>query len=555
MRLRGIVGTGSRLQSQKFCFKASRPLSLSLRRHHLEHVYCTSNETPISDSSAEDSEQVEVILLTPKLEDENSSDITTLRQAPVPESNEPSSSESESTESSPMSKITEKIFSSGAEAYLEQKTKPLKINRDLILYRAKLYRRRGVNSPSYGKRIYWFKRSERNYTLALKMDPTDARTYVGIGRLYELWKRFDKAGEVYENGCAVAAGKNAHIWTSWGNLEMKNRNIDTAREYFKAAIIADRTHQVAWHSLGVLEKSVEDYQAARDCWIQGIKNSKNRSTPYFYQSLALLSSELGLFETAREWFKRGTEKVTGSRSYALWHEWAVLEGKLGNHELMEELFRKTLKLKQKSRYTYLTWARIEQEAGNTYRARQLLLEGHKLNPQDPALLHALAILESEYGNFEEARRNFQKSLEIDPKYQLSWQAWGVLEFRYGNPEKSRKLFQRGVWSAPKSKKAACVFHAWGKLEESLGNDHIARICYKYGIKVDSKHEALWETWINMEKRIGNYDRANELRNYSMQERRQIALPKDFDMLNEDTNALEDFFVKVTPNSLSKSFAV
>lgn len=78
----------------------------------------------------------------------------------------------------------------------------------------------------------------------------------------------------------------------------------------------------------------------------------------------------------------------------------------------------------------------------------------------------------------------------------------------------------------------------------MGNTDLARICYKYGIKVDSKHEDLWQTWIALEERLGDVVRANELRSYSMEQRRQIALPKDFDMLKEDTNLLEDFFTKV-----------
>lgn len=105
-----------------------------------------------------------------------------------------------------------------------------------------------------------------------------------------------------------------------------------------------RTHQVAWHSWGVLEKSVGDFQAAKDCWIKGIKYAEGIPTPYLYQSLALLSSELEMYDAAREWFKRGTGQVTGFKSYALWHEWAVMEAKLGNYERMEELFKKTLKV-------------------------------------------------------------------------------------------------------------------------------------------------------------------------------------------------------------------
>lgn len=91
----------------------------------------------------------------------------------------------------------------------------------------------------------------------------------------------------------------------------------------------------------------------------------------------------------------------------------------------------------------------------------------------------------------------------------------------------------------------CILsQAWALLEQTTGNTEIARTLFKYGIKVDPKNEALWNAWIRLEEDEGNLFRANELRNISMQEKVEIALPKDFSMMTESHNFLQDFFAKV-----------
>ena len=82
------------------------------------------------------------------------------------------------------------------------------------------------------------------------------------------------------------------------------------------------------------------------------------------------------------------------------------------------------------------------------------------------------------------------------------------------------------------------------MEEGLGDLEAARTLFKYGVKVDPRNEAVWNAWIHLEETAEDLLRANELRNYSIQERVEIALPKDFSTMTENANVFREFFTKV-----------
>lgn len=126
MRFAGVRVSGSRFQPRQVLFTSSRFSSLSTKRLRLDTALYSSNEVSTT-GSQQDSELEEVITLTPKTN--TSSDIKTLRQAPHRQSRVSISS----PDSTPKTTVTEQIFSPGAEDYLDQKTKPLKINRDLLM--------------------------------------------------------------------------------------------------------------------------------------------------------------------------------------------------------------------------------------------------------------------------------------------------------------------------------------------------------------------------------------------------------------------------------------
>jgi tetratricopeptide (TPR) repeat protein len=137
-------------------------------------------------------------------------------------------------------------------------------------------------------------------------------------------------------------------------------------------------------------------------------------------------------------------------------------------------------------------------------------------------------MEESLGNLEEARRLFRKASRADPKHLYVWQAWGCMEQRANNVEEARELFQQGVWAAPpRAKATSLVFQAWALLEQNEGNLELARELYKCAVKANPQSEPSWLAWAQMEEELGLYNRAAELRNFSMQEKQIVQAPANF----------------------------
>ncbi|CAD7700192.1 unnamed protein product [Ostreobium quekettii] len=423
--------------------------------------------------------------------------------------------------------------------------KPLKINRDLLLYRCRVRRRRAETAAG-SQRSEMLREAEEGYRRVISMDATDGRSYVGLGRLMVQQRRFEEARKVYEGGCTATQGCNAYVWTAWANLEAMVGSVPRARKLYDAAVVADRGHQAAWHGWGMLEKREGDYARARDCWIKGIRNAGRAPSPYLFNSLAVLAAGLGRQEEAREWFSKGTRTAKGAGSFALWQAWALMEAENGDKEAAQGLFGRALEVNPRSRYTYLAWALFEKDQGRLDKALELLEKGHRLNRRDPAILQAWGVLEAQMGNFDKAGRLFEKGTRADRNTQRVWQAWGVMEFRRGNVGRARELFQEGVWAGPNTKDVAYVFQAWGVLEMGAGNTVLARELFKCAVKADPKNETTWSTWVQLEERLGAYERANELRNMSMQRRVEVVVPRSFTTLEDKgSTSLQPLFEKIS----------
>jgi len=400
----------------------------------------------------------------------------------------------------------------------------LKINQDLLLYRCRTLRHKAFYVADRAERNRMLQEVEDGLRRAIDMDPTDGRAYVSLGKHYMLQKRYQDAANVYENGCAATQGQNPYIWQAWATLEAKRRNINNARKYYDAAIVASSSHVTAWHGWGQLEKQQGNYVRARELWIKGLQNA---TTPneYLFQSLGVLAAEVGRVGEAREWFKRGTQELRGVSAHAIWQAWALLETEYGDESTVRSLWGKGLKANPKSRYIYLSWGTWELNQGQRGRARKILLKGNQVNPRDPAIYQALGVLEYQEGNAELSRWYFKCGLEVDPDHVYLWQGWGVLEWRQGNLEEARRLFQKGIWADPTSRDVSTVFQAWGCLENEGGNVALARNLLKCAVKADPSNEVSWMSWAQLEESRGYYQRANDIRNFSMQERVEVVTPQ------------------------------
>eukprot|EP00882_Tetradesmus_deserticola_P020389 GHRQ01022028.1.p1 GENE.GHRQ01022028.1~~GHRQ01022028.1.p1 ORF type:complete len:331 (+),score=89.53 GHRQ01022028.1:166-1158(+) len=212
-------------------------------------------------------------------------------------------------------------------------SKPLRINLDLKLYRARLARMQAALAVDPEAKRQLLRQAEASLRTCLALDSSDARGYVVLGKLLVQQKRYDEARKLYADGTTATGNTSPYIWAAWGYLESLTGNVSRARKLFDAAIVVDATHAAAWHKWGMLEMRQGNYLRARDLWTSGIskcRRVKSRSNTYLYCSLAVMAAELGKLSEARAWFQEGTRMAEGRASCALWHAWAMTEARLGD---------------------------------------------------------------------------------------------------------------------------------------------------------------------------------------------------------------------------------
>ncbi|CAK0784724.1 hypothetical protein CVIRNUC_007928 [Coccomyxa viridis] len=436
----------------------------------------------------------------------------------------------------------------------ESRAKPLKINRDLLLYRAKILRQRAFRDCNTTDRLEMQQQAEAALRKCLAMDATDARAHVALGKLLVQQRRWEEARAIYEEGSTATGGQNEYVWQAWATLESRCGKIAQARKLFDAALVANRKHAAAWHGWGHMEKRQGNLLKAKDIWMKGIRATREYPNPHLYQSIAILAGEMGYVAEARQWFREGTSALRGKKSHALWHAWAVMEAEKGERSAVRYLFRKGLEVNYRSRYVHLSWARFERDEGNVDNARELFRRGHTLNPQDAPLLQAWAVMEYKEGKIDVARQLFEAGSRADPHHLHIWQAWGVLEHSEGNLKGAREMFQQGVWAQPKGRDVGTVWQAWGVLEAGEGNLELARQLFKCAVKADPSSETTWLTWAKIEEGVGGFQRAAELRSYRMQGINDIMLPSSFGIslsqepadspLKAVVSTIKEWFLKV-----------
>lgn len=388
----------------------------------------------------------------------------------------------------------------------DSKEKPLKVNLDLALYRAKILTRN-----------YRYAEAEELLEKCIYYWPEDGRAYVALGKALSKQSKTAEARAVYEKGCQATQGENPYIWQCWAVLEDKMGNTRRARELFDAATVADKRHIAAWHGWGVLELKQGNISKARHLLAKGLKFCGGNE--YIYQTLALLEAKASRYEQARYLFRQATK--CNPKSCASWLAWAQMEMQQENNRAARQLFEKSIQASPKNRFAWHVWGLFEANMGNVEKGRKLLKIGHALNPRDPVLLQSLALLEYENSTANVARQLFRRASELDPRHQPVWTAWGWMEWKEGNIATARKLYQKALSINSTSETAARCLQAWGVLEERNGNLSAARRLFRSSLNINSQSYVTWMTWASLEENQGNSVRAEEIRDLYFQQRTEV----------------------------------
>ncbi|KAA8531227.1 hypothetical protein F0562_005859 [Nyssa sinensis] len=390
--------------------------------------------------------------------------------------------------------------------------KPLIVNLDLALYRAKVLARN-----------YQYEEADRILQKCIHYWSEDGRPYVALGKMLSKQSKTAEARAVYEKGCQATQGENAYIWQCWAVLEKKMGNIRRARELFDAATVADKKHIAAWHGWAVLELKQGNIMKARNLLGKALKYCGGNE--YVYQTLALLEAQANRYEQARYLFSQATK--CNPKSCASWLAWAQLEMQQENNFTARKLFEKAVQASPKNRFAWHVWGVFEANLGNIDLARKLLKIGHAVNPRDPVLLQSLALLEYKYSTANLSRVLFRRASELDPRHQPVWIAWGWMEWKEGNIATARELYQRALSIDSSSESAArclqscLVSQAWGVLEQRVGNLSAARRLFRSSVNINSQSYITWMTWASLEEDQGNPVRAEEIRNLYFQQRTEV----------------------------------
>ncbi|KAK4855261.1 hypothetical protein QYF36_005504 [Acer negundo] len=384
--------------------------------------------------------------------------------------------------------------------------KPLKVNLDLALYKAKILTRN-----------FRYEEAQETLEKCINCWPEDGRAYVALGKILSKQSRTVEARAVYAKGCQATQGENPYIWQCWAVLENKIGNIGKARELFDAATVADKKHIAAWHGWAVLELKQGNIKKARHLLAKGLKFGGGNE--YVYQTLALLEARATRYEQARNLFRQATK--CNPKSCASWLSWAQMEMQQENNFAARKLFEKAVQASPKNRFAWHVWGVFEANIDNIDKARKLLKIGHALNPRDPVLLQSLGLLEYKYSTANVARSLFRKASVIDPRHQPVWIAWGWMEWKEGNISTAREYYQQALAINSTTESAARCLQAWGVLEQRVGNLSAARRLFRSSLNINSQSYVTWMTWAQLEDDQGNSVRAEEIRNLYFQQRTEV----------------------------------
>ncbi|OMO53514.1 RNA-processing protein, HAT helix [Corchorus capsularis] len=502
----------------KFNFKTVSPFKTRLPSSSLLSVPpCSSkssSSSPVLDKEAEKEDSVEA-------QKEDTFEKVLIVRRPVMDSSGEDGRENEESEAEAENDATK---SSSIDAGLEEfakkmpifepermesgaaQEKPLSVNLDLALYKARVLARK-----------YQYEEAEKILQKCIYYWPEDGRSYVTLGKILIKQSKKAEARVVYERGCQATQGENPYIWQCWAVLENKVGNIRRARELFDAATVADKRHIAAWHGWAVLELKQGNVKKARHLLAKGLKFCGGNE--YIYQTLAMLEAKANRYEQARYLFRQATK--CNPKSCASWLAWAQLEVQQENIRSARLLFEKAVQASPKNRFAWHVWGVFEANIGNTDMGRKLLKIGHAVNPRDPVLLQSLALLEYKHSTANLARVLFRRASELDPRHQPVWIAWGWMEWKEGNISSARELYQRALSIDSTTESAARCLQAWGVLEQRAGNLSAARRLFRSSLNINSQSYVTWMTWAALEEDQGNSMRAEEIRDLYFQQRTEV----------------------------------
>eukprot|EP00633_Aureoumbra_lagunensis_P008538 CAMPEP_0197321308 /NCGR_PEP_ID=MMETSP0891-20130614/64374_1 /TAXON_ID=44058 ORGANISM="Aureoumbra lagunensis, Strain CCMP1510" /NCGR_SAMPLE_ID=MMETSP0891 /ASSEMBLY_ACC=CAM_ASM_000534 /LENGTH=591 /DNA_ID=CAMNT_0042813121 /DNA_START=36 /DNA_END=1811 /DNA_ORIENTATION=+ len=367
---------------------------------------------------------------------------------------------------------------------MQAKKKPLKINLDLLNWRAKREKKRGKQSSA-----------RRIWQMCIDLDKDDGRAWLALSRDADRNLHDPNLAFQYLTECLRHTPSNVHVRQAYGVLLERQGKRMAAMQQYEIALRHDPNHAASWvakarlldrkfrlgrsslknASLNHKKKIDADYETARTCYAAALSAAPNNE--HALLSAATFESNFGRISQARALFQRAAK--ANPRNAATYVAWAQLEERVifdhdqekdsfsarnrTQHAIFQarRLYDQALRAHPSNTRALTAWARFElKRANNATGALRLLRQasrvrsggkrggGYRGGCVDAIVFASLGeIYWHNLKDFDQARTAFRRGIAVDSTHPRSYLSWANMEAKQGNLNQARELIQQGIWGA------------------------------------------------------------------------------------------------------------
>jgi len=386
--------------------------------------------------------------------------------------------------------------------------------------------------------LYMYPESQEVFKEGIKRDPKNIFLLHAYGYMLGRWQKYDEARRIFRNGLKIEP-KNIYLWQSWADMEGEKGEYEEARKLYSMAKGIDDKNIFVLVSFADLEARYGSYRMANALLNEAIRLSNGKSV-YAYNVLGTMEARRGEYEKSLEAFKNALEidpeniptlnamgmmyKERGHFEKALelfeevlkidpenLHTLNAIGELLGDKRRFEEAeryFKKILEIDPYNIKTLVSTGVMQNKKGNPDKAEALLREVLTLHPDNPYILSSLAEIYIEAGEFDEAEKWLKEALSRDRNNIPTLNSFGRLMTRMERVDDAREKFKRAlkIWKYSEGKKEfiECIitYNTWANVEAKMGNIERAKELFEESLKLDPENAYTHHAYGSMLKEEG-----------------------------------------------------
>ncbi|MBW2667272.1 MAG: tetratricopeptide repeat protein, partial [Deltaproteobacteria bacterium] len=283
--------------------------------------------------------------------------------------------------------------------------------------------------------------AEQKFTRALELDPRSGSARLGLAQI--AIRRRDEAGalalldEVIEIDPG-SSGPAAYV--AIGRLKLRKRELEPAREAFRAALEIDRMHAGAYG--GLASVLIEEGQS--DAALPYLETALRfqPAQPGTLTTLAQIYRDRGELERAIEFSERALEM--SPKFAAAYNNLGRIHRKQGEDEAAFEMYERAIEYSPRFDAAYVNRAQLLLASGREGEAIEAFREAMRANPFNYIALANLGVHNFKDGSLRKAAVLFGRAIRIREDYALAHKYLGLLYAEFDEPAASVRHLERSL---------------------------------------------------------------------------------------------------------------